>query len=557
MLNLFWIIILYLSMGIFYKKKNPDILYAFFFVFGIIAVVLSITLVLDYTETNEFCSDTCHPMADYGDSFEEAEEDTILGTHRENEVGCAECHNKPGIVGIVKSKYSGVKEVYKFVTGDYEEPLHNPEVGEEFCAKSGCHDDVDWLIQGIEDDEAPDGKIEHPDLDESEICNNCHAPHQEGIKLKPEGCIVCHDITEDDLFDHEEFIEKDEQLLLIVDNLTAVEDCSDCHEDMDKIPYKTTTPNEFCQSCHNDEFIAYNEYFTVDQTAIYGGCVDCHTEHKEKQELHPTLTEIDCVVCHTTYDEEITVHNPSEINYETVGADLNNEFCSGCHAEEYDAYVDKVNDKQFEIYSNCVNCHSDHFKEQEEYCINCHSDHGDTQEAHSTPKDLTCENCHKANDEGIKTPHPMDISYKSVGAQLNSDFCNKCHESESNAYYDNEDENKKRLEIYGDCLDCHSDHDVKSIPHSSDIKYEDCLDCHTSYNQEIKTHTLNDVDYGSMDIENEFCSSCHERIYDGFSGGSIQDQNCVDCHSSHEVNIATERDNCSNCHSDFSYNHNP
>lgn len=634
LLNLFWISLLYLSMGIFYKKKNPDILYIFLFVFGIVAVVLSIVAVLDYTETEGFCADTCHPMADYGDSYEDAEEGTIMATHREEEVNCADCHNKPGIVGTVKSKYAGVMEVIIFVTGSYEEPLHNPEVGEEFCAKSGCHDDVDWLIASVganstledEPDETEEGWIDHRDLEDYDMCNDCHAPHQEGIKLKPRGCTVCHDVTEDDLEAHEDFIVEGDRFLVIVENVTEVTTCSDCHETMDNIPYESTTPNEFCESCHDDEFDAYTENVNANQTAVYGGCADCHVEHKEKQEPHPTVDEIDCVTCHATYTEDITIHNPTEVRYGSVGIPLGNEFCSDCHEDQFEAYEGNSTPAQVEFYGGCVGCHPDHdeantkeshlvledvdcqnchgnydediqyhdpsgvqyssevsrldndfcsschvgessaytgnltFKQAELYgenCVDCHSDHDEKKEVHSTPEGLNCDDCHTNRYEEIATHDPSQISYRLVSSQLDGDFCKTCHEDEFDAYYENEIENAIRLKRYGDCSSCHSDHDVQTRPHSSETKYENCIECHTSYNEDLKTHTLNDVDYGSMDIENEFCSSCHTEIYDGFSKGSIQDQDCVDCHSSHKVNIASANDNCSNCHSNFKYDHNP
>lgn len=614
LLNFFWIIILYLSLGVFYKKKNPALLYVFFFVFAIIAIVLSITIVLDYTESDGFCANICHPMEDYGNSLEDSEEDTILGNHRENDVGCSDCHTEPGIDGFLKAKYSGMVEVYKFAFGKYEEPLHHPEVGKEFCAKSGCHDDVDWLIQGVENNETSDGMIEHPDMDENEICNECHAPHQDGMKLKPEGCTVCHNVTEDDLFNHEDFVVKEEQFLEIIENITEVDTCSDCHENMDKIPYKSTTPNEFCQSCHDNEFIAYTENFTVNQTAFYGGCVDCHSEHKEKQELHPTLPEIDCEDCHTNYGEEITIHNPSELSYESVASDLNNEFCSSCHEEEFNAYKGNITYEQIEFYGeDCVDCHLDHDEIKEihpiiediecknchttyddeiknhnpsgisyktevsrfnndfcsscheeelnaykgnitseqlefygEDCVDCHSDHDEEKEIHTIPEKLNCLNCHTNYNEEIKTHDPSEISYKSVSSQLNNDFCQKCHEKEFNDF-------QKQLGTYGDCVNCHSDHDVKTLPHP-DVESLECKDCHENYGDDI--HDPTNVNYGTIQLENEFCNQCHEKQYEQVKTGSLEGYMCVECHNNHTVTVSEEK-NCGNCHSDFSNNHNP
>lgn len=633
-LNVFWIGLLYLSLGVFYKKKNPDVLYIFLFVFGILAVVLSVFAVMDYTETTGFCADICHPMDEYGESYVDAEEDTILGTHREEEVNCADCHNKPGVVGIVKSKYAGVMEVVKFVTGSYPDPIHHPEVGEEFCAKSGCHDDVDWMVPmvganlTVEQPTTDDGWADHNDIEDQDICNDCHAAHQDGLKFKPRGCTVCHDVEEEDLEAHEDFIVDADNFLKIVENVTSVKTCSDCHETMDRVPYKATTPNEFCSSCHTNETAAYDTHFTIEQLEFYGGCADCHDDHKDTDEPHQTLEEVDCEVCHDPDGEGNSIHNPTAISYEAAHSSLTNEFCSDCHEGEFSAYEGNVTSEQAAFYGGCVDCHADHDEDDikevhdvledvecqkchvnyddeitshnpseisfatetanvnnefcsgchsEEFeaysgnltagqgaiygenCVGCHTDHdeADTLEVHSTPEGLNCENCHTSYLDGIATHDPSQISYLSVSSKLDGEFCNNCHEDEFDAYYANEVENADRIKRYGDCSNCHSDHDVKTRPHSSEAQYDNCITCHTSYTDEIKTHTLNDVDYGSQDIENEFCQSCHEEIYDGFSKGSIQDRTCVYCHSSHKVNIVNVTDNCSTCHSNFKYDHNP
>ena len=625
-------------MGVFYKKKNPSVLYTFLFVFGILAVIISVVGVLDYTETTGFCADTCHPMDEYGESYVDAEDDTILATHREEEVNCADCHNKPGVVGIVESKYAGVMEVVKFVTSQYPDPLHTPEVGEEFCAKSGCHDNTDWMIPGVganltieEPTENDDGWIDHEQIEDYDMCNDCHAPHQDGIKLKPLGCTICHDVTEDQLEEHEDFVVGEDQFIEIVENVTKVETCADCHETMDKISYKPTTPAEFCDSCHTDEYVAYNENFTAEQVEFYGVCADCHGEHKDAEAPHPLLEDVECDVCHDPNyngDEKtkIDIHDPSAISYTSVEVSLSNEFCSECHEGEFDAYRENSTPEQVILYGGCVDCHTDHKEEATkdihpviedvdcsnchqnyndettihdtsgvsyaselsrvdnafcsschsaefsaysenltpgqaelygEDCVDCHSDHDEKKEIHSTPDGLNCENCHTAGYEEISTHDPSQISYRSVGTQLEDDFCQNCHEPEYSAFADKKAGNALSQRIYGDCITCHGDHDEKSVPHTSDPQSETCVNCHTGYTEESSIHALPSANYGDMNIENEFCSSCHEGIYNGFSKGSIQDRSCVDCHSDHQVNIVAPNDNCSNCHSNFKNDHNP
>jgi len=615
LLNLIWITILYLSLGVFYKRKNLNLLYVFFFVFGILAVVISFVLVIDYTETTGFCSDVCHPMEDYGESFTDAEEGTILATHRDEEVNCADCHNQPGVVGIMKSKYAGVVEVYKFATGSYEEPLHNPEIDEGFCAKNGCHVNTDWKIQGLVNETSPDGEIDHPE-EYIEICNDCHAPHQEGIKLKPLACTVCHeDISEEDLFDHEEFVITDDRFLEIMENVTDADTCGDCHENMDKLPYKSTTPNEFCQGCHNDEFVAYSENFSVNQIDEYGGCANCHTDHKEVEELHPVLDEIDCEDCHNpNNEEEFNIHNPSNIKYGAVKDALSSDFCADCHEGEVEAFEENVSPGQLEYYGkSCVSCHSDHDVINDphpilenvdcgnchtnyddeitahnpseiryasetsridndfcsgchnaefnaytgnvtegqaevygENCINCHTDHDVVPEIHTTPDDLNCVNCHTDYDDGITTHDPSKISYQSVGSFLNSDFCQDCHEKEYTDY-------EKQLGSYGSCVNCHGDHDEKTLPHPT-VEERDCSDCHENIGEDI--HDPTNTNYGDLQLENEFCSQCHDVQYENVENGTLAGYECVECHGDHTVTVSEER-NCGNCHTNFKINHSP
>jgi hypothetical protein len=621
--------ILYLSLGVFYKKKNSDLLYITLFVFGIIAVILSVTLIIEYTESDGFCADYCHPMAEYGESLQDAEENTTLAVHREESVGCADCHNPPGVQGVVESKFAAVKEVYLYVTFQYPDELHHPEMETKFCAKSGCHDEADLLIEGVKTNETSTGIVEHPEFDDIELCNECHAPHQEGLKWKPEGCVLCHNSTTvENLDDHEDFLLDDDAYLGIIGEdaniATDPGSCNDCHADMEPIPYAETTPNEFCESCHEDEFTAYTENSTATQTAMYGNCYDCHEEHKEKKELHPVLDEVDCEVCHTTYDADVTIHNPSEISYLEVASDLDSEFCADCHKDQYGAYTENATMEQLEFYGDCADCHTDHDETREIHpgleeidcqnchlnydedvtshdpsgisyasekdrvknefcsdchsgqfnaysgntseaqkatyganCVDCHSDHDEVRDVHSMPGELNCWSCHLNYDDEIGSHDPSSISYRSVSGQLDDGFCDGCHGDIYDTYYQNADENKDRLRFYGDCLECHSDHAVKDLPHSSDAQYQECGDCHSSYDEDLRAHTLNDANYGSMDLPNEFCGSCHEEIATGFKAGDIRDQSCVDCHSDHTINIVTPADSCGTCHENFRKDHNP
>jgi len=89
--------------------------------------------VFHYTESNEFCGTTCH-------SVMEPEYVTYHGSAHAR-VRCVECHVGSGAGWYVKSKLSGVYQVYSVIAKKYptpiETPVHNLRPAQETCEK--CH----------------------------------------------------------------------------------------------------------------------------------------------------------------------------------------------------------------------------------------------------------------------------------------------------------------------------------------------------------------------------------------------------------------------------------
>lgn len=89
--------------------------------------------VFHYTESNEFCGTLCHQVM-------EPEYVTYHGSAHAR-VNCVECHVGSGANWYVKSKLSGLYQVYSVLTNAYsrpiETPIHNLRPAQETCEK--CH----------------------------------------------------------------------------------------------------------------------------------------------------------------------------------------------------------------------------------------------------------------------------------------------------------------------------------------------------------------------------------------------------------------------------------
>ncbi|MBC7306368.1 MAG: NapC/NirT family cytochrome c [Dietzia sp.] len=69
--------------------------------------------VVHYSEGASFCT-TCHTMEPQKKAYE-------AGAHQD--VACGKCHVAPGVMGFVKAKLAGTKELYRLVTNTYPTPI--------------------------------------------------------------------------------------------------------------------------------------------------------------------------------------------------------------------------------------------------------------------------------------------------------------------------------------------------------------------------------------------------------------------------------------------------
>jgi len=71
-----------------------------------------------YTESVKFCGETCHVVMQ--------PEYTAYQASPHAKVACVECHVGSGVDWYVKSKLSGLRQVYGVLTGDYDRPIPTP-----------------------------------------------------------------------------------------------------------------------------------------------------------------------------------------------------------------------------------------------------------------------------------------------------------------------------------------------------------------------------------------------------------------------------------------------
>jgi nitrate/TMAO reductase-like tetraheme cytochrome c subunit len=107
------------------------------FVFGAVGFLLLSAFgsyqAFHYSESNLFCGQACH-------SAMNAEYQTYQrGAHAR--VACVECHVGSGAAAFVKAKLNGTRQLYGFITDDYNRPIptpvHNLRPAQDTCEK--CH----------------------------------------------------------------------------------------------------------------------------------------------------------------------------------------------------------------------------------------------------------------------------------------------------------------------------------------------------------------------------------------------------------------------------------
>jgi len=105
------------------------------------AIAVGGVAAMTYTETADFCG-RCHTMDPELKAYE-------MSAHRE--VPCAECHVEPGVVGWIKAKVNGTRQLIGVMTGTFPTPIPAPDHADlpptsETCVR--CHDPKALVANG-------------------------------------------------------------------------------------------------------------------------------------------------------------------------------------------------------------------------------------------------------------------------------------------------------------------------------------------------------------------------------------------------------------------------
>jgi hypothetical protein len=115
------------------KTRNAAFIFVTVTVIFIICTIIGSYEGFHYTESNDFCGKLCHKVMD--PEFEAYQNSPHA------HVTCVECHVGEGVDWYVKSKMSGMRQVYKYMTNTYPRPIATPienlRPARETCEK--CH----------------------------------------------------------------------------------------------------------------------------------------------------------------------------------------------------------------------------------------------------------------------------------------------------------------------------------------------------------------------------------------------------------------------------------
>lgn len=122
-----------------------------FLLLGVI-IVISGVKTYEYTESAEFCGQTCHVMKPQFVRYEESPHANV---------DCAMCHIGPGASFFIKSKIDGLRQVYAVMTDSYSRPIKSPvhdlrparETCEECHAPTMFKDNIIKIVKHFDNDE--------------------------------------------------------------------------------------------------------------------------------------------------------------------------------------------------------------------------------------------------------------------------------------------------------------------------------------------------------------------------------------------------------------------
>ena len=374
-----------------------------------------------YTESNEFCGMLCHRVM--------KPEYTAYQESAHARVACVECHVGPGADWFVRSKLSGLYQVYAVLTNNYPQPIPTPvenlRPARETCER--CHwpnkfysyrlhneihyladqDNSEWNIQlkmktgpdhssgglseGIHWHINPDIKVEYIASDHSRE----YLPWVRYVNIATGDTIIYEDINE----------QLDSQAIDCLD--MRLMDCIDCHN---RPSHHYLTPQEFTDllmaSGDIPSTLPEIKFLAMD---IFNSVYETHDT--AMQVIENSIPEF-----YSEYYPEIA-ENRSEMIKSAVNG-FKTGFSKNIFPEmkaSWDVYPNQIGHV---IYNGCVRCHNGNHQSNtgkviSDDCNLCH-----TIQAQGPPCNIEV----ALSNQSLEFKHPIDI-----GEAWKEYACAECH----------------------------------------------------------------------------------------------------------------------------------
>jgi hypothetical protein len=398
---------------------------------------------------NNFCIECHEPQCSELKEVGHIHEDTCTACHNDHKriPGCLDCHD-PSYVGPYHDLSSLEFEVCTncHSGGAHTRPVINDEMDcsichsdwyminlEKFGGKhftnpnlgkcSSCHTEHKKYPTCTDcHGKFPPHQVNITEPDPNQDCTVCHegGAHDNRVNYQnyvPEFgdtiCEVCHETEYRVYYDESTEGEKEvygnclncheeHNTLIKIPHMTPPEflECSKCHEGYDgahtmhviqntsfiDFPY-SLVPDEFCSNCHSSEYEIITSNIDSGFKNFYGGCTDCHNDHKLIVYSHQITSPFNnCNDCHLNYADAISIHDQRNITYENFTSIIGNDFCSSCHNIQSESLSNNIHSIR-----SCLDCHGEHETTAVDFglCESCH----DVPTDHDIDR-TGCSDCH-------------------------------------------------------------------------------------------------------------------------------------------------------------------
>lgn len=346
-------------------------------------------------------------------------------------------------------------------------------------------------------------------------------------------------------------------------------DCTDCHLNYnpDDLPHTKTKAPVNCKDCHDDAKIK------VLETGLHSkiNCSDCHSKHEIKPAKEFSKEQTDaCLKCHTSRNVQAyrtSIHSQKKEGCESCHTGGHNvksipknevaETCGKCHGQHEKSFNNSIHETVLKGGNNnaptCTDCHGSHriltskMSIESESCLRCHlnsklfpgegkgsakfvadyktSIHASIQK--NGKEAAGCSDCHGNH----MIQNPGDPEASTTRTRL-PETCGKCHKDIVDKFL-NSAHGKALLNrsvAAPTCVDCHSEHSIKSVRSSDEFskinQVDLCLKCHQEGKLPHKNYKGEEV------LISDYKSSYH---YKALQEGKLNAATCSDCHGSHEM----------------------